>query len=136
MAVGLIYAFYCFRAPEPPSLMPSDEVNCAEQYKHAGSGLRTLGAHSLSPQIAPEPGGDPCGILGDPCGILGHPCGILGDPLGMDLGLPKRAGRPPPHMVQLDEVVAGPIFQMRCKVAFTLALMSCPVRCCCYCYCY
>ena len=81
-------------------------------------------------------GGDPCGILGDPCGILGHPCGILGDPLGMDLGLPKRAGRPPPHMVQLDEVVAGPIFQMRCKVAFTLALMSCPVRCCCYCYCY
>ena len=54
----------------------------------------------------------------------------------MDLGLPKRAGRPPPHMVQLDEVVAGPIFQMRCKEAFTLALMSCPVRCCCYCYCY
>ena len=50
-------------------------------------------------------GGDPCGILGDPCGTLGHPCGILGDPLGMDLGLPKRAGRPPPHMVQLDEVV-------------------------------
>ena len=68
-------------------------------------------------------GGDPCGILGDPCGILGHPCGILGDPLGMDLGLPMRAGRPPPHMVQLDEVVAGPIFQMRCKVAFTVAMI-------------